>query len=98
MAENETPEPKPVDNIEKLYAFTAEIEGEERILTGITDRGLTMFVTAEKKDMFKLMDRTSQETANVTGKKVSLVVFERKEVEKVIEPKLVEIAKPPISV
>ena len=96
--ENKTPpEPAPpalvVDTIDKLYAFTADIDGKEMILTGVTPKGMTMFVTGEKGDMFKMMSEASQEVADGMGKTVRLVVFERKEIEVKFEGKLI-IAPP----
>ena len=95
MAENETPETPvtEIDQIDKLYAFTADINGKEMILTGVTPKGMTLFVTGEKGDMFKMMSEASQEVADGMGKTVKLVVFERKEVEVKFERKLVVLPK-----
>lgn len=95
MPENENPAPPAdtIDQIDKLYAFTAIVDGKEMILTGTSPHGLSMFVTGEKGDMYMNMAKASQEVADHMGKTVKLVVFERKEVEVEFERKLVVIPK-----
>lgn len=91
--DTETPKTQKIDDIKELYAFTTDIDGKEMILTGTTPKGLTMFVTGEKGDMYKIMSEASQEVADGMGKTVKLVVFERKEIAVKFERKLVVLPK-----
>ena len=82
-----------INQIDKLYAFTANIDGKEMILTGTSPHGLTLFVTGEKGDMYKMMTNASQEVADHMDKTIKVVVFERKEIEVEFVRKLVVVPK-----
>lgn len=91
----DAPETPKVDLVEQLFAFTADIDGVEKILTGMTPHGITTFVTGEQGDLFEKMVLASQDVANETGKTVNVVIFERRAVIEKIERKLVVVPDPP---
>jgi len=80
-----------IGQIEELFAFVAAIEGEERILTGVTSHGIATFIVAGTTNLRTEMENAAQDVANETGKIIKIVKFERSGVEKEITRKLIEV-------